>query len=162
MARPAFHGPNAVLEAPIQLPLPLCYPSHAHYSILEQEGTTVLERASVLSWVPASGAWCLHRPFLYRLLLPYRLSARAPPQRFHPASLPSSKHLERVSRMRCGPVGVLKSAPQDGPTGKYDPCVDDAVTLYMNRPEVQRALHANTTNLPHPWTTCTPYIQYSR
>jgi len=45
---------------------------------------------------------------------------------------------------------------------KYDPCVDNKVELYMNRPDVQRALHGNTTSLPWPWTGCSPIVQYSQ
>jgi serine carboxypeptidase-like clade 2 len=36
----------------------------------------------------------------------------------------------------------------------YDPCVDDEVETYLNRPEVQVALHANVTGLPYRWTDC--------
>lgn len=41
--------------------------------------------------------------------------------------------------------------------------------VYFNRPDVQRALHANVTKLPFPWTGCAaldysqyaPHLQYS-
>ncbi|KAH9543433.1 hypothetical protein CY35_13G064700 [Sphagnum magellanicum] len=36
----------------------------------------------------------------------------------------------------------------------YDPCVADEVETYLNRPEVQVALHANITGLPYQWTHC--------
>nr|GMD39477.1 serine carboxypeptidase-like 34 [Ipomoea batatas] len=39
------------------------------------------------------------------------------------------------------------------PTG-YDPCASDYTEVYMNRPDVQKALHANTTGIPYPWTHC--------
>lgn len=46
---------------------------------------------------------------------------------------------------------------QDGwhkkPTG-YDPCLSEYTEVYMNRPDVQKALHANVTNIPYPWTHC--------
>lgn len=31
-------------------------------------------------------------------------------------------------------------------------------TFYFNLPEVQKALHANRTNLPYRWTTCSKYV----
>ncbi|KAF3959826.1 hypothetical protein CMV_015396 [Castanea mollissima] len=39
------------------------------------------------------------------------------------------------------------------PSG-YDPCTEDYVEKYFNREDVQRALHANVTKLPYPYTTC--------
>lgn len=36
----------------------------------------------------------------------------------------------------------------------YDPCASDYTELYLNRPEVQKALHANVTKIPYPWTHC--------
>ncbi|PWZ05273.1 Serine carboxypeptidase 24 [Zea mays] len=35
-----------------------------------------------------------------------------------------------------------------------DPCTNHYVSSYLNRPEVQRALHANTTGLGYPWMDC--------
>lgn len=35
-----------------------------------------------------------------------------------------------------------------------DPCSDAYVSAYMNRAEVQKALHANVTKLPYDWTAC--------
>ncbi|XP_024518303.1 serine carboxypeptidase II-1 isoform X3 [Selaginella moellendorffii] len=42
-----------------------------------------------------------------------------------------------------------------GQTG-FDPCTPSYAEKYFNRPDVQRALHANGTpnNVPHPWTPC--------
>ena len=47
---------------------------------------------------------------------------------------------------------------------RYDPCIDNEVEIYMNRPDVQAALHANSSGntQPGPWVTCTPRIDYSR
>lgn len=60
------------------------------------------------------------------------------------------------------------SAARPGPAlrqPRYDPCIDGEVETYMNRPDVQAALHANSTAdgtaQPGPWVTCTPRIQYS-
>ncbi|XP_047318246.1 serine carboxypeptidase-like 34 [Impatiens glandulifera] len=43
------------------------------------------------------------------------------------------------------------------PSG-YDPCTTAYTEAYMNRPEVQRALHANVTNIPYRWTHCSDAI----
>uniref|UniRef100_A0A0A9FQ71 Uncharacterized protein n=1 Tax=Arundo donax TaxID=35708 RepID=A0A0A9FQ71_ARUDO len=36
----------------------------------------------------------------------------------------------------------------------YDPCTEAYVTEYFNRGDVQRALHANRTGLPYPYSPC--------
>ena len=38
--------------------------------------------------------------------------------------------------------------------GSYDPCTESYSTVYYNRPEVQKALHANVTGINYPWVTC--------
>lgn len=40
-----------------------------------------------------------------------------------------------------------------------DACIDNEVVVYLNRPEVQKALHVRQ---PTTWADCTDYIQYSR
>lgn len=45
------------------------------------------------------------------------------------------------------------------PTG-YDPCLSDYTETYMNRPDVQVALHANITKIPYPWTHCSNNITF--
>lgn len=42
--------------------------------------------------------------------------------------------------------------------GSYDPCTESHSTVYYNRPEVQRALHANVTGINYPWATCSDTI----
>ncbi|KAI4385813.1 hypothetical protein MLD38_003806 [Melastoma candidum] len=42
----------------------------------------------------------------------------------------------------------------------YDPCASDYTEVYLNRPDVQRALHANTTGIPYPWTHCNNNISF--
>ncbi|CAN6342551.1 unnamed protein product [Urochloa humidicola] len=42
--------------------------------------------------------------------------------------------------------------------GSYDPCTESHSTVYYNRPEVQRALHANVTGINYTWTTCSDII----
>ncbi|KAL8231473.1 hypothetical protein R6Q57_001251 [Mikania cordata] len=36
----------------------------------------------------------------------------------------------------------------------YDPCTERYAELYYNRPDVQKAFHANTTRIPYKWTAC--------
>ncbi|KAF9676705.1 hypothetical protein SADUNF_Sadunf08G0030700 [Salix dunnii] len=40
-----------------------------------------------------------------------------------------------------------------------DECVVMYTKRYMNRPEVQKALHANITRIPHPWVTCSSIVR---
>ncbi|KAE9620276.1 hypothetical protein Lal_00019824 [Lupinus albus] len=44
------------------------------------------------------------------------------------------------------------------PSG-YDPCTEDYVAKYFNDKDVQKALHANITNLSYPYTLCSSVIQ---
>ncbi|KAL9260102.1 Serine carboxypeptidase-like 27-like protein [Drosera capensis] len=40
----------------------------------------------------------------------------------------------------------------------YDPCTERHSKTYFNRPEVQKALHANTTGISYPWDTCSNIV----
>ncbi|XP_074285566.1 serine carboxypeptidase-like 34 [Silene latifolia] len=40
----------------------------------------------------------------------------------------------------------------------YDPCVETYTQEYLNRPDVQAALHANVTKIPYNWTHCSDII----
>lgn len=40
----------------------------------------------------------------------------------------------------------------------YDPCVPEHTATYLNRPDVQAALHANVTKIPYNWTHCSNNI----
>ncbi|KAH8497262.1 hypothetical protein H0E87_019808 [Populus deltoides] len=40
----------------------------------------------------------------------------------------------------------------------YDPCTERYSKVYFNRPEVQKALHANVTGIPYPWETCSNIV----
>jgi serine carboxypeptidase-like clade 2 len=43
----------------------------------------------------------------------------------------------------------------------YDPCILNPVTTYLNRADVQRALHANVSGtLPGPWAYCSDAVLY--
>ncbi|GAY61901.1 hypothetical protein CUMW_213580 [Citrus unshiu] len=41
-----------------------------------------------------------------------------------------------------------------------DPCIGDRIFTYLNSPQVQEALHANTTHLPFPWEFCGGPLDY--
>ncbi|XP_019158360.1 PREDICTED: serine carboxypeptidase-like 34 [Ipomoea nil] len=43
------------------------------------------------------------------------------------------------------------------PSG-YDPCASDYTEAYLNRPDVQKALHANVTGISYPWAHCSDII----
>ncbi|KAH7415987.1 hypothetical protein KP509_14G069900 [Ceratopteris richardii] len=40
----------------------------------------------------------------------------------------------------------------------YDPCLENYAEVYFNRPDVQKALHANTTGISYNWTACSDPI----
>lgn len=40
----------------------------------------------------------------------------------------------------------------------YDPCIENYAEIYYNRPDVQTALHANTTHIPYNWTSCSSTV----
>ncbi|XP_021750570.1 serine carboxypeptidase-like 34 [Chenopodium quinoa] len=42
----------------------------------------------------------------------------------------------------------------------YDPCLDHYTDVYLNRPDVQAALHANTSKIPYAWTFCSDNITF--
>lgn len=44
------------------------------------------------------------------------------------------------------------------PSG-YDPCTENYVETFLNREDVQKALHANVTRLSYPYTTCSNVIR---
>ncbi|XP_068645393.1 serine carboxypeptidase-like 34 [Aristolochia californica] len=41
----------------------------------------------------------------------------------------------------------------------YDPCISYQTEEYLNRPDVQEALHANVTKIKYPWTHCSDAIE---
>lgn len=46
---------------------------------------------------------------------------------------------------------------------RHHPSADSETEAYLNRPDVQKALHANVSGeLPGPWQDCTSRITYSR
>ncbi|TXG59153.1 hypothetical protein EZV62_016982 [Acer yangbiense] len=42
-----------------------------------------------------------------------------------------------------------------------DPCLGDRILNYLNQPQVQKALHANTTHLPYHWDFCSGSFFFS-
>ncbi|KAL2482801.1 Serine carboxypeptidase 24 [Forsythia ovata] len=40
----------------------------------------------------------------------------------------------------------------------YDPCTENYAEKYYNRPDVQKAMHANTTGIPYKWTSCSDVL----
>ncbi|XP_057976158.1 serine carboxypeptidase-like 40 [Malania oleifera] len=42
---------------------------------------------------------------------------------------------------------------------QFDPCSDNYVHAYLNRPDVQQALHANLTKLKYPWSGCSETLE---
>lgn len=67
-------------------------------------------------------------------------------------SYPSLNNIGKVSRFKFE-SDFLQDRWHTRPAG-YDPCLSDYTEVYLNRPDVQRALHANVTNISYPWTHC--------
>ncbi|XP_077238145.1 serine carboxypeptidase 24-like isoform X2 [Tasmannia lanceolata] len=40
----------------------------------------------------------------------------------------------------------------------YDPCTENYSEKYYNRPDVQKAMHANSTGIPYKWTACSDVL----
>ncbi|EEF32998.1 serine carboxypeptidase, putative [Ricinus communis] len=40
----------------------------------------------------------------------------------------------------------------------YDPCTENYAEKYFNRPQVQKAMHANITGIPYKWTACSDVL----
>ncbi|KAF8389231.1 hypothetical protein HHK36_025924 [Tetracentron sinense] len=40
----------------------------------------------------------------------------------------------------------------------YDPCTENYAEKYYNRPDVQKAMHANSTGIPYKWTACSDVL----
>ncbi|KAL5543625.1 hypothetical protein UlMin_007409 [Ulmus minor] len=53
---------------------------------------------------------------------------------------------------------TLTSKPKKVSTEQFDPCSDYYVEAYLNRVDVQAAMHANVTKLPYEWQPCSELI----
>uniref|UniRef100_A0A5B7AEW2 Carboxypeptidase n=1 Tax=Davidia involucrata TaxID=16924 RepID=A0A5B7AEW2_DAVIN len=53
----------------------------------------------------------------------------------------------------------LTAKPKDTSIWNFDPCSDYYVYAYLNRPDVQEALHANVTKLHYDWEPCSDVIK---
>ncbi|WCJ44347.1 serine carboxypeptidase-like 40 [Euphorbia peplus] len=54
----------------------------------------------------------------------------------------------------------LTSKPEKASVTKFDPC-KDYVNGYLNRAQVQEAMHANVTKLDHEWTHCSRLTRWN-
>ncbi|KAK4736939.1 hypothetical protein R3W88_000636 [Solanum pinnatisectum] len=61
-----------------------------------------------------------------------------------------------------GVLGKLATIHEKDVRKIGDPCLIDRIYMYLNKPEVQKALHANTTHLPYAWDFCLGHLQYQR
>ncbi|WCJ25587.1 serine carboxypeptidase-like 25 [Euphorbia peplus] len=77
----------------------------------------------------------------------------APPCNNSDGSTSSSSSYTRQS-MRLPHRPVKKFRQSYG----YDPCTEKYAEVYYNRPDVQRALHANITKIPYKWTACSEVL----
>ncbi|KAH7570604.1 hypothetical protein ACOSQ2_019202 [Xanthoceras sorbifolium] len=53
----------------------------------------------------------------------------------------------------------LTARPKKASIMNFDPCSDYYVYAYLNRPDVQEAMHANVTKLDHDWEPCSDVIK---
>ncbi|KAL9424360.1 hypothetical protein AB3S75_036278 [Citrus x aurantiifolia] len=53
----------------------------------------------------------------------------------------------------------LTARPKKASITNFDPCSDYYVYAYLNRPDVQQALHANVTKLDHDWEPCSDILR---
>ncbi|RXH79054.1 hypothetical protein DVH24_040201 [Malus domestica] len=72
-----------------------------------------------------------------------------------------SSSTSRQSRTIQGAPTLFSRADvrQKRPAG-YDPCTSDYSYVYLNRPDVQKALHANVTKISYPWSHCNDNITF--
>ncbi|KAJ8747606.1 hypothetical protein K2173_014468 [Erythroxylum novogranatense] len=52
----------------------------------------------------------------------------------------------------------LKNAILQRRVSGYDPCTENYAEKYYNRPDVQKAMHANVTGIPYKWTACSDVL----
>ncbi|KAJ8573604.1 hypothetical protein K7X08_010115 [Anisodus acutangulus] len=57
--------------------------------------------------------------------------------------------------------GNLTKYPKISSPLQFDPCSDNYVHAYMNRQDVQNALHANVTNIEYDWEACSDTLSHN-
>lgn len=65
---------------------------------------------------------------------------------YTPSCMPSTNNSNRPLRLK----NTLLRRRVSG----YDPCTESYAEKYYNRPDVQKAMHANVTRIPYKWTAC--------
>ncbi|GAB4839608.1 Serine carboxypeptidase-like 34 [Ancistrocladus abbreviatus] len=73
---------------------------------------------------------------------------------YAPICVESTKSRQRAIIQNVAPHLFSKYQNWHMKPAGYDPCLSDYTEAYMNRPDVQAALHANITKIPYPWTHC--------
>ncbi|XP_047062349.1 serine carboxypeptidase II-3-like [Lolium rigidum] len=58
---------------------------------------------------------------------------------------------------KCQSEGLI-TPPVTPSVERFDPCTSYYVEAYLNKPDVQKALHANVTHLDRPWLACNEYV----
>ncbi|KAM7267402.1 hypothetical protein ACFE04_009568 [Oxalis oulophora] len=56
------------------------------------------------------------------------------------------------------PMMRLKNSLLHRQISGYDPCTENYAEKYYNRPDVQKAMHANVTRIPYKWTACSDVL----
>ncbi|XP_059278274.1 serine carboxypeptidase-like 34 [Lycium ferocissimum] len=92
---------------------------------------------------------------VYRIVDMYSLYA---PKCVHNSNSSSTRPLPTINGAAPKSFSRIEGWHQR-PTG-YDPCLSDYTETYMNRQDVQAALHANITRIPYPWTHCSNNISF--
>ncbi|GER43539.1 serine carboxypeptidase-like protein [Striga asiatica] len=67
--------------------------------------------------------------------------------------------MSELGAFRIGNADMDSVDTTTGLISDFDPCTVDYVADYLNNPEVQNALHANTTHISGPWAGCIDEIR---
>uniref|UniRef100_A0A2N9J6I8 Carboxypeptidase n=1 Tax=Fagus sylvatica TaxID=28930 RepID=A0A2N9J6I8_FAGSY len=90
-------------------------------------------------------------------------NASTQPRECNVATEAAGKDLQRINLYNiyaplCSSPNIT-AQPKKASIFEFDPCSDYYVYAYLNRPDVQEALHANVTRLTHDWEPCSAIIQ---
>ncbi|KAF9682027.1 hypothetical protein SADUNF_Sadunf05G0065500 [Salix dunnii] len=140
------------------------YPSHGCKNALHEYFSVyrIIDMYSLYSprCVNSNFSYGRERPLIHGNLAPQLLSKLVSS---HCTAALNSLHFFSNSCMDVHEIATLFSSEQAGwhrrPAG-YDPCASAYTEIYMNRPAVQQALHANVTKIPYPWTHCSDSITF--